>query len=244
MPPASTTADPTRKMTRMYRWTRHVYDATRRYYLLGRDRTLRQIARLPAGAVLEVGCGTARNLRVLARTAPHHTLCGLDASHSMLDTARTALLRAGVADRVALAHGLAQTLAPARQFGRDRPFDVILFSYVLSMIPDWPAALRRALRHLAPGGRLYIVDFWDQDALPSWFAGALQRWLGLFDVSPRPDLVSLLRRWDRVEGLSSTVLPVARRYAYLATVRVAAPVPDSVLGGLDGPPSPGRSPPT
>ena len=126
-PPSPTTADPTRKMTRMYRWTRHVYDATRRFYLLGRNRTLRQIARLPAGAVLEVGCGTARNLRVLDRTAPRHTLFGVDASHSMLSTARA-------------------TLAEGAQ--------------------------------------------------------------------------------DRVEGLSSVVLPVARRYAYLATVRVAAPVPD------------------
>jgi S-adenosylmethionine-diacylgycerolhomoserine-N-methlytransferase len=237
MTAASERVDPTRKMTRMYRWTRHVYDASRRYYLLGRDRLLRQIARRPAGAVLEVGCGTARNLRVLARTAPHHTLYGLDASHSMLDTARTALLRAGVADRVALEHGLAQTLAPARRFGRDRPFDVIFFSYVLSMIPDWPAALRSALRHLGPGGRLYVVDFWDQAGLPAWAAGALRRWLALFDVHPRPGLVSLLRRWDHAEGLSSAVLPVARRYAYLATARVAESAP--ALAALDGDAGPG-----
>lgn len=236
------TADPTRKMTRMYRWTRHVYDATRRYYLLGRDRMLRQIARLPAGAVLEVGCGTARNLRVLDRAAPQHALFGIDASLSMLATARTTLAEAGARDRVALEHGLAQTLAPARQFGRDRPFDVIFFSYVLSMIPDWPAALRSALRHLAPGGRLYIVDFWDQDGLPSWFGGALRQWLALFDVHPRPALVSHLRHWHRVEGLTSAVLPVARRYAYLATVQAADPAPGPVWAGLDAASAPDRPP--
>ena len=34
-------------MDRMYRLTRHVYDATRRYYLLGRDRML---GRIPTAA--------------------------------------------------------------------------------------------------------------------------------------------------------------------------------------------------
>lgn len=131
----------------------------------------------------------------------------LDAPASRLKQAVHRLFsRSGAQDRVALAHGLAQTLAP--------------------------------------GGRLYIVDFWDQDGLPSWFAKALQRWLSLFDVSPRPNLISLLRQWDRVEGLSSAVLPVARRYAYLATVRVAAPAPDSVPSGLDDTPCTGRSLPT
>ena len=244
MPPAAETVDSAQKMTRMYRWTRHVYDASRRYYLLGRDRMLRQIARLPAGAVLEIGCGTARNLRVLARTAPHHTLHGLDASHSMLDTARSKLDRTGTRDRITLEHGLAQALSSRRRVGPNRAFDVIFFSYVLSMIPDWPAALRGALHHLAPGGRLYIVDFWDQGNLPPWFAGALQRWLAQFDVSPRPDLLALLTHWDRVEGLSSAVLPVARRYAYLATIRVTDRVPRPALAALeeDAPPEPSLSP--
>lgn len=118
-------------------------DAGRHRYALGRDWPRRRTRgphhlphrrpRLgdragPPGAVLEVGCGTARNLRVLARTAP---------------------AKAGAQDRVALEHGRAQTMAPTRQFGRDRPFDVIFFSYVLSMIPDWPTALRS--RPAAPG---------------------------------------------------------------------------------------------
>lgn len=36
----------------------------------------------------------------------------------------------------------------------DRQFDVIFFSYVLSMVPSWPTALGTALAHLAAGGRL------------------------------------------------------------------------------------------
>jgi S-adenosylmethionine-diacylgycerolhomoserine-N-methlytransferase len=210
-------------MNRMYRWTRHVYDATRRYYLLGRDRMLDRIAERPAGRVLEVGCGTARNLRVLDATAPHHTLYGIDASLAMLATARDKLEEAGCTDRITLAQGLAQELDPRSQLGVEGPFDVIFFSYVLSMIPSWPAALGTALAHLAPDGRLYIVDFWDQGNLPSAVAVVLQSWLSLFDVEPRPDLLRTLRRLDADGHLSCTITPVARRYAYLATVVPHAP---------------------
>lgn len=220
-------------MSNMYRWTRHVYDATRRYYLLGRDPMLNDIAEQPAGSVLEIGCGTARNLRLLDQRAPQHTLYGLDASLSMLATARAKLDRTGCTERITLGHGVAQHLSPSEQLRTDGPFDLIFFSYVLSMIPDWPVALRAALRHLAPDGRLYIVDFWDQAALPDWLAGGLQRWLALFDVYPRPGLVAALRALDDCDHLSSTVTPVARRYAYRATLHRSGPLPSAALDPLD-----------
>ncbi len=47
-------------MDRMYRFTRHIYDITRAYYLLGRDRMLAQVPTGPGTATVEVGCGTAR----------------------------------------------------------------------------------------------------------------------------------------------------------------------------------------
>jgi len=202
----------------MYRWTRHVYDLTRRYYLLGRDRLLDRIAHRPTGHVLEVGCGTARNLRVLHDRAPHHTLYGLDASPAMLDTARNALSRAGCLEATTLRHGLAEELCASAQFGDDRRFDVIFFSYVLSMIPSWPTALGRALSYLAPDGRLYIVDFWDQARLPDWIGALLRRWLALFDVTPRPALLRTLRTLDGQGILSHAVEPIARRYAHLITI--------------------------
>lgn len=230
---ASSDPDPVRKMNRMYRWTRHVYDLSRRYYLLGRDDLLDAIAALPGGDVLEVGCGTARNLRCLDRRAPQHTLYGVDASLSMLATARAKLDRAHSHDRITLGHGLAQHLDPHVQLGVDRSFDVIFFSYVLSMIPPWSEALSAALAHLAPGGRLYIVDFWDQAHLPSWVASLLQRWLAHFDVYPRPALIDAVRRLDAVDGLASSVAPVAHRYAYFATIHTSGSVPHAasdVLG--------------
>jgi S-adenosylmethionine-diacylgycerolhomoserine-N-methlytransferase len=212
-------------MDRMYRWTRHVYDATRRFYLLGRDRMLRDLAAEvtpaapgdPAPRVLEIGCGTARNLRRLAERAPQLDLYGLDASSEMLNTARRSLNRRGLGG-VTLAQGLAEALDPAAMLDVHRPFDAAFFSYVLSMIPTWEAAIDAALAHLRPGGTLYVVDFWDQQDLPAWFRGLLQRWLALFGVHSRPDLLTYLRHLDDEGQVDLTLEPVARRYAYVARV--------------------------
>ena len=65
--PGRSTADQAVAMDRMYRVTRHIYDVTRAYYLLGRDRMLAMVDTNPGTATLEVGCGTARNLIKLAR---------------------------------------------------------------------------------------------------------------------------------------------------------------------------------
>jgi S-adenosylmethionine-diacylgycerolhomoserine-N-methlytransferase len=214
--------DPRRLMDRMYRHQRYIYDLTRRYYLLGRDRMLAQLAcELPQGAlVCEVGCGTARNLIKLARLRPDLTLCGLDAAATMLSTADANLGRANLRERVMLRHGLAESLDPAA-FGQERRFDAVLFSYSLSMIPGWRKAVDRARVVLAPGGIIAVVDFWDQRDLPGWFRGWLNRWLGLFDVRPDRKLVAFFECLAASEDADLKLLPVFRRYAMLLSYRAA-----------------------
>ncbi len=229
---SSAIKDPVQKMNRMYRWTRHIYDMSRRYYLLGRDEMLDQIADLPGGSVLEIGCGTARNLRILDEQAPQHTLYGLDASLSMLATARSELEKAGCTRRITLGHGLAQELNPEQNLRTEGPFDVIFFSYVLSMIPSWRAALHEALTHLSPDGRLYLVDFWDQAHLPNWTADALQQWLSLFDVCPRPAVPKTLRQLDHTPNVDCRVEAVAYRYAYRGRLQRTGRLSESVLDVL------------
>ena len=54
------TSDAHVAMDKMYRHTRYIYDLTRKYYLFGRDKLIKE---LPVGAtdhICEVGCGTAR----------------------------------------------------------------------------------------------------------------------------------------------------------------------------------------
>ena len=52
-------------MDRMYRHQRYFYDLTRKYYLLGRDRLIREMKISGGENILEIGCGTARNLIIL-----------------------------------------------------------------------------------------------------------------------------------------------------------------------------------
>jgi S-adenosylmethionine-diacylgycerolhomoserine-N-methlytransferase len=191
-------------MDRLYRRQRHFYDLTRKHYLLGRDRLIHGLAPPPGGRVLEIGCGTARNLVSAARAWPDAHFFGLDISAEMLDTARRVVERAGLAARIELARGDATSFDPAWLFGVPC-FSRIFFSYSLSMIPEWRAALARALVWLPAGGELHIVDFGGQERLPRRFRTGLRWWLAHFHVNPRDELekelVALTGRIGRLRCL-------------------------------------------
>src|SRR6185503_5117746 len=89
-------------MDRIYRHQRHIYDLTRKYYLLGRDRMIDGLDVPAGGSVLELGCGTGRNIVLAARRYPEARFHGLDISAEMLETARAAIEREGIAGRVTL----------------------------------------------------------------------------------------------------------------------------------------------
>ena len=87
-------------MDRLYRRQRHFYDLTRKHYLLGRDRLIDGLAPPSNSRVLEIGCGTARNLVAAARAGPEAEFFGIDISAEMLDTARRVVGRAGLVARI------------------------------------------------------------------------------------------------------------------------------------------------
>jgi S-adenosylmethionine-diacylgycerolhomoserine-N-methlytransferase len=192
-------------MDKVYQRQRYIYDITRKYYLLGRDSLIANLALEPGARLVEIGCGTGRNLIAIARRYPHAKLYGLDASAQMLLTAREQLARAGLEGRVTLVHGLAENLSPAA-FGVEA-FDHALFSYSLSMIPDWQQALVAAAKALSEQGHVHIVDFGDLKTLPG--KHLLRAWLGLFHVVPRTQLLASL---ESVCPKGLTVLP--GRYAF------------------------------
>ncbi|MBN9061481.1 MAG: methyltransferase [Rhizobiales bacterium 65-9] len=204
-------------MDRNYRLQRHVYDLTRRHYLLGRDRLIEALKPPAGGTVLEMGSGTASNLIAAATRHPDARFYGIDISSKMLETARAALARHDLSDRVTLRLADAATLDARACFGVER-FDRVFFSYSLSMIPDWRAALHAAFAHVKQGGTLHIVDFGSMDGLPSLARQALRMWLGHFSVTPRDELRTALATIADDNSATLRFSPLWRGYACYAAV--------------------------
>jgi Methylase involved in ubiquinone/menaquinone biosynthesis len=182
-------------MDRVYRGQRHIYDFTRKYYLFGRDRMIRELDCRPGMALLELGCGTGRNLELICRRWTGVHFHGLDISAEMLKSARK---RLGTEGRLAL--GDATAFDPQTLFGR-AGFDRVVLSYAVSMIPDWEAAVEAAVAALAPGGSVHIVDFGDGGGLPSPLRRVLDAWLACFHVTARRDLPEVCGRLSDRHGL-------------------------------------------
>jgi S-adenosylmethionine-diacylgycerolhomoserine-N-methlytransferase len=207
----------TDRMNRMYRWQRHIYDGTRRYYLLGRDQLIENLQATAGASVLEIGCGTGRNLVQAAKLFPAINLFGIDVSTEMLTSAIASISRRGLRSRIRVAHGDATAFDPQLLFGVPA-FDDVMISYSLSMIPDWSRVIDSALRCLKPGGRLHIVDFGRQERLPGVARRLLLRWLKLFDVTPRDDLERVLRNIAKTSGADLVFERPFRGYAQYAVL--------------------------
>lgn len=202
-------------MDRMYRYQRHIYDLTRKYYLFGRDRMIAGLKAPADASILEVGCGTGRNLVLARRHYPTAKLYGLDISAEMLQTARTNL--AGDQQQPTLIVADATTLR-AEDFGV-AGFDRIMISYAVSMIPAWENAITAALAALNPKGSLHIVDFGQQERLPGWFRHMLQAWLRRFHVTPRANLREVLEARLYEANAEMIFEYIGRGYAWHALVR-------------------------
>jgi S-adenosylmethionine-diacylgycerolhomoserine-N-methlytransferase len=168
-------------LERYYRLHSQFYDATRWSFLFGRTAILRAVAEVARPTnILEVGCGTGKNLVNLCRLFPGAEITGIDLSATMLAVA--ARKTAPLGPRIRLIHG---AYGPTLDAGR--PCDLILFSYALSMFnPGFVEAITTAQRALAPGGHIAVVDFHDTQ-LPLF-----ERWMGVNHVRMNGQLQPLL----------------------------------------------------
>lgn len=209
--------DHKQRMDSMYRVQRHFYDLTRAYYLLGRNDCIGGLRPPTGGSVLEMGCGTGRNLTQLARQYPDAVIYGVDISDEMLRSATNAVEREGLRHRVKLAQGDATTF-DGSAFGRP-VYDRVLFSYTLSMIPDWQQALRTATERLAPKGELHVVDFGPCSNLPGLAKSLLYAWLQRFHVTPRESLVETFEQLAQTRKMVSQSSLSHRGYTQHAVLR-------------------------
>ncbi|MGI8640381.1 MAG: class I SAM-dependent methyltransferase [Pyrinomonadaceae bacterium] len=208
-------SDAFEKMDGMYRYQRYFYDFTRKYYLPGRDRLIEKMNIADGENVLEIGCGTGRNLIILAQRFPKINFYGLDASAAMLETAQKKVDAKKILN-IKLKNALADDFNYTKTFGLSKPFDTIYFSYSISMIPTWQKSIANALDNLGSGRSFYIVDFYDQRDLPAWFRRILQNWLKQFHVKYPQDLLPHLESLEK-QGLGKLeVISIYKSYAFIA----------------------------
>jgi S-adenosylmethionine-diacylgycerolhomoserine-N-methlytransferase len=175
-------------IVRYYRMHARIYDLTRWTFLRGREELIHRVAaQCRPRNILEVGCGTGKNLLHLGRLFPEAQLWGLDLSPHMLARAHQKLQ--GMDERLTLL-----------ETAYDRPvspglFDLVVFSYALSMFnPGWDAALQAASHDLSPGGAIAVVDFHDSSSK------TFKQWMGVnhvrLDSHLMPRLENLFPSWE------------------------------------------------
>ncbi len=201
-------------MDRMYRHQRYFYDFTRKYYLLGRDKLISAMNIGEGENILEVGCGTGRNLAILAQKYPKTNFYGLDASAAMLETAAKKIA-GGNLENVQLQKALADGFSFDKTFNLSKPFDSIYFSYSISMIPTWQESIQMALTNLKSGRSFYIVDFYDQRDLPDFFRKMLQSWLRQFHVSYPEELIPYLEKLEQEKLGELSVKSIYKSYSFI-----------------------------
>jgi phosphatidylethanolamine/phosphatidyl-N-methylethanolamine N-methyltransferase len=144
--------------------------------------------------VLEVGCGTGRNLALLREAVgTDGVVIGIDASEGMLAQAQR-LVRRHDWKNVRLLHQDAAGLA------LEDHVDAVFFSLSYSVLPDREPVLLKAWEALRPGGRLVIMD-----------AGLPENWLGRL-LAPFGEAIATAfpgdpysRPWEDLTALSDTV---------------------------------------
>jgi S-adenosylmethionine-diacylgycerolhomoserine-N-methlytransferase len=164
-----------------YKLHSRIYDATRWSFLFGRKAIVEHLAaQTDPQRILEVGCGTGKNLALLAKRFPKAHITGVDVSSDMLSVAQRKLAHLG--SRVSL---IDQPYPVS--LSNSQKYDAILFSYALSMFnPGWDTAISAAIDDLNNGGTLAVVDFHNTPI------SAFRRWMGVNHVRMEGHLLPVL----------------------------------------------------
>jgi ubiquinone/menaquinone biosynthesis C-methylase UbiE len=160
-----------------------------------RERAVRNLELRPADTVLEVGCGTGRNLRYLeAAVGPDGHIFGVDLSEEMLARCR-ALCEKRRWQNVTLVRG------DALEYTGPGQVDAILFSLSYCTMLHRKQILSHVWSQLRPGGRLVILEGKTMPGL----LGRLLHQLIIFEMTATvlgdPDY----RAWEDVEALTDDV---------------------------------------
>ncbi|NER87303.1 class I SAM-dependent methyltransferase [Moorena sp. SIO3A2] len=145
------------RLENFYRTQSTDYDRFRRRLLKGREELYQSLADGDSnGSVwVDFGGGTGSNLESIAdRLSKFSKIYIVDLSPSLLEVARGRIADRGWTNVTTVEADITQFLPP------EGVADIVTFSYSLTMIPEWFAAIEQAEQILKPGGIIGVVDFY------------------------------------------------------------------------------------
>lgn len=143
------------RMESFYSGQASAYDDFRKRLLHGREALFQQIEFPNDGVWVDLGGGTGSNMEFIRDDVPKlRKGYVVDLASSLLSVASERFKHEGW-DHLQAVEADATKWQP-----EDGKVDVVTFSYSLTMIPDWFAAIENALSMLKPGGHIGVVDFY------------------------------------------------------------------------------------
>ena len=172
------------------------YDDFRKRLLKGREELWKALPKPEGGVWVDMGGGTGANLENFGDDINRLSKVYLvDLSSSLLQVARDRCRQRGWTNVECVEADATKFRPPEGQA------DVVTFSYSLTMIPPWYAAIENALAKLKPGVLIGTVDFYVSQKWPSeglrkhgWLCRSLWPvWFASDNVFPSPDHLPFLR---------------------------------------------------
>lgn len=209
------------RLENFYQGQAQDYDRFRKRLLPGREALYQSVASLTKGVWLDFGGGTGANLEAVGTEINQfHKIYIVDLCPSLLAIANQRIQEKEW-QQVEVSLGDVTQYVPTEGMA-----DLVTFSYSLTMIPNWFAAIENAYKLLKPGGYIGVVDFYVPHKHPpkGWQShSSLMRyfwtnWFAIDNVFLSPDHPAYLHHWFNcisfVESAASVPLIPGLRVPY------------------------------
>lgn len=172
------------------------YDDFRRRLLKGREELWQNLPKEEGCIWVDMGGGTGANIENFGDDIDKPAkIYVVDLSNSLLKVASDRFQKKGW-NNVITCEADATKFIPEEGYA-----DVVTFSYSLTMIPNWFAAIEHAKKILKPGGRIGVVDFYVSRKYPAenlkrhgWFTRTIwPPWFSTDNVFPSADHLPFLQ---------------------------------------------------
>ncbi|MBD3304487.1 methyltransferase domain-containing protein [Candidatus Woesearchaeota archaeon] len=186
------------KIQDFYRLHSGFYDLTRWFFLFNRKKAVKAMKLKQGDTVIYVGCGTGHNFsQILRRISKTGRLIGIDYSPDMLNQARKKIRKNNWKN-------IKVVQADATNYKLNTKANAILYSFSLSMFPDWRQSLKASYKHLKNRGRIAIIDFSEFNGVLRLLNPVFNWWLYKHSVNNKQEIAQFLKKMHWKHSIKET----------------------------------------